>query len=1552
MLIFSLRAKSLFIMSLLFVVLVSKVDGQVSYLQVNSETCGSVSGRAIIPDTAMCDLAAANLGLSGTAAHEMSESTLYPTGCFSDFSKTNSYYNTNAVTTGVCSSSRPCLCLIAPDCANTDGTALNDATCICGSVGCSTSTGLYCYESVNQCSLGPYYFSEVTSEMCSSVTGRVTIPDKAMCEVAAKSGGWSDKAAANWNEGKITPPGCYLQSETILRFNKNTASTVSCSSQKSCLCLTALECPNTNGNTLNDVACICGTAGCSASTGLRCTESVNTCHTGPPCTQTDGVLANNAACLCGVSSCSANTGLHCTLSANTCHTNPPCTQTDGVTANNAPCQCGSSSCSTSKGLYCYESINTCHTGPPCTQTDGVLANNAACQCSSASCSEETGLYCRKSANQCNLGSYYFSKVESEQCDSVNGRVFIPDLAMCGEAATSVSRGSELTAQIVSNDDRPTGCYLHSDLAIPRFNKNTASHASCSPAYSCLCLTAPDCSITDGTSPNDVTCICGSVGCSTGTDRSTGLYCNAAINLCSTSQISSCKSHLNQKIDDNTFSEISCACGDSSSSTICTESTGLFCNTATTPPSCSYINEHCIQDGKTKNLRSCHCGPINSGMDCIESESSNMYCAFGTCSTDPVAVSLTLNAYMLLEVARSGAFSDDDNYYCREEGITALHSITECNEAAVYLNLEDESAMRTTSATDLDWTTLPGCSVCTDTGSICDVGLNYNVNNEMYAGEDYVLGGGGQNQQGICVERFTNIEQICSKVDGTNATTNHCICGASTSSSIACTADGVTPRPNCFILSANKYTCRAPCPAGSFRSTKFLNPDCETCTTPGYYCPQGSTTSPTQFPCQPGEYSDGIGAAACKHCPVGKFNLKQAMTVCLACPAGQFQDVGKSTACKPCVPGTFQNKTKGAATCRECTEGKYQKESGKPYCLPCIPGKYQPNQAQVTCADCPTDTYSVDAEQIECQDCDPAQYSSGGKTFCVKCSAGSQIDGTLGSLTCVKCTGGQFNSAPGGQCENCSAGTYNDTDNFYCISCAAGKWSSVEKLSDPKNCHNCGIGYYSMALGANSLDTCIACQPGKVGTEAGASSETTCENCGLGEYRGSGDDAKTCLKCLPGSKNPGRSGSCLPCIPGEYQNEEGKSACKLCKANEKSQNASSTKCDVCASGRTSTVGSVVCSSCSAGRFVEVSTDACLTCPAGYVSKKQNSQTCQQCGTGIKGESSDAGETTCSPCDLGKYQTTPGVCKACPLGFFQDTKGAQQCLDPTFCPPGKVPNNQSTACERPEYTLPENCKSGEQYLNDTMVQKNEWVCQSCPDGADCNNNPRWHQVVPKKNYRQMSFDNQTFGKCLKPNACNSSTACMGGHSGELCSQCLLGYSASSRGTTCEQCEDSGNVGFVFAVTIVISLSVFSYLVYDNLDGARLMIPSSGSSGNDDDNETTQSTSMPFHTVAIRIVSSYFQISGMLLKFNMTLPKSVQVLVEVESGASTLGERLLMFECLTDLRGDFQLFTIRELFMVWLIPLISVCLCAVFWFVLFRRKWSTDGFVSSGTTFDKYS
>ena len=114
----------------------------------------------------------------------------------------------------------------------------------------------------------------------------------------------------------------------------------------------------------------------------------------------------------------------------------------------------------------------------------------------------------------------------------------------------------------------------------------------------------------------------------------------------------------------------------------------------------------------------------------------------------------------------------------------------------------------------------------------------------------------------------------------------------------------------------------------------------------------------------------------------------------------------------------------------------------------------------------------------------------------------------------------------------------------------------------------------------------------------------------------------------------------------------------------------------------------------------------------------------------------------------------------------------------------------------------------------------------------------------------------------------------------------------------------------------------------------------------------TNMPFHTISIRIISSYLQIAGLLTRFDLTLPPSVRNLAVVESRSSSLSEQMLQFDCLTDVRQDGDLFMLQQAASVWLVPFLSVVCCASFWFWLFprcvrRRSISLnphDGFVCS--------
>ena len=153
-------------------------------------------------------------------------------------------------------------------------------------------------------------------------------------------------------------------------------------------------------------------------------------------------------------------------------------------------------------------------------------------------------------------------------------------------------------------------------------------------------------------------------------------------------------------------------------------------------------------------------------------------------------------------------------------------------------------------------------------------------------------------------------------------------------------------------------------------------------------------------------------------------------------------------------------------------------------------------------------------------------------------------------------------------------------------------------------------------------------------------------------------------------------------------------------------------------------------------------------------------------------------------------------------------------------------------------------------------------------------------------------------------------------------------------------------------MLAVLCFSFLVWDNLDGANDMIPKDVNDEDDDEDKET-STKMPFHSIVIRIVSSYLQTAGILLKFDLSLPPSVLALVAVESSSSSLSEQLLLFDCGTSLRNDRDLFVLKQMASVWITPLCSIFACVACWtlahFVCLNKKKGNrmtglDGFISS--------
>ena len=392
--------------------------------------------------------------------------------------------------------------------------------------------------------------------------------------------------------------------------------------------------------------------------------------------------------------------------------------------------------------------------------------------------------------------------------------------------------------------------------------------------------------------------------------------------------------------------------------------------------------------------------------------------------------------------------------------------------------------------------LAGCSICLNQGQggHCDVGLNYNVAEE--SGDNYQYNQGGQSQQGICVTaRETNSQTICRDISGGDSGATPCACGATTDTSKLCTpAAGI---PHCLVMESGDSRCRASCPSGKFRSTETLDAICVTCSTPGYFCPEGGTTSPTQFACPPGEYSDEPGTtAACKKCLAGKWNNKEHLGFdCFACPAGYSQPAEGRTNCAICIPGTFQNETIGSTACRECPQGQYQQQSGSPFCIPCNAGTYQADTKQTLCNNCPANWFSNQGSQSQCEECASSEMSPEGQTFCSKCEAGTFLEDD-GDRLCHGCPGGYVSSYGTTACDLCEAGYFSiGTNQTSCDPCDKGKYSSEQGAASIDTCLKCPKGTYSSAKGVHTIDDCNSCTPGKFSVLPGNSK--SCTDCPFG-----------------------------------------------------------------------------------------------------------------------------------------------------------------------------------------------------------------------------------------------------------------------------------------------------------------------------------------------------------------------------------------------------------------------------------------------------------------------
>ena len=237
----------------------------------------------------------------------------------------------------------------------------------------------------------------------------------------------------------------------------------------------------------------------------------------------------------------------------------------------------------------------------------------------------------------------------------------------------------------------------------------------------------------------------------------------------------------------------------------------------------------------------------------------------------------------------------------------------------------------------------------------------------------------------------------------------------------------------------------------------------------------------------------------------------------------------------------------------------------------------------------------------------------------------------------------------------------------------------------------------------------------------------CEQCPLGFYQD--EDGKSDCKICPAGEVSNKVGSvsCKQCRPGSYSVSDGQTHCKLCPENSYSSMVGSSydSCIQCEEGYGAPPGSSLC--CPIGMFAYQqmwafcepcpvntygsSNGGCISCPVGRYSRHVGSSTedsCVGCGSNEYLRGGDVYE--CSPCPVGSIPASVNAttCKACPAGQSA-TLWDSECSD---CPAGKYSDRGGPclSCPAGKYSKAGNatCTTCEP---DTFSSEGSSECNSC-------------------------------------------------------------------------------------------------------------------------------------------------------------------------------------------------------------------------------------------------
>ena len=310
-------------------------------------------------------------------------------------------------------------------------------------------------------------------------------------------------------------------------------------------------CKFADGSAINAKSCSCGTMACTTTTGLYCYSDVSVCATAPiadMCKITDGSASNSAADLAVQAAADATAA-----------------RAAATAAREAANRAALAATARERAATDAEALATAKE-VTAEQAEKEKDKNENCRCGSVSCDTNSGSVCYAGSCRKYLGQFTLTLLKSSGCSQEKGRRSIANLDFCEDAATMIGNEDTSARLLTSTSSQSAGRYSSPGCLIDAssnsmggqlyFNPSNTGYTPWCHDEHCLCVSASDCLVVDGSASNGRYCFCGTSFC---TDH-TGFYCTSSTNTCSSGP--PCLHTGGQTINSH-----ACACGGNG---ICTE----------------------------------------------------------------------------------------------------------------------------------------------------------------------------------------------------------------------------------------------------------------------------------------------------------------------------------------------------------------------------------------------------------------------------------------------------------------------------------------------------------------------------------------------------------------------------------------------------------------------------------------------------------------------------------------------------------------------------------------------------------------------------------------------------------------------------------------------------------------------------------------------------------------------------------------------------------------------------------------------------------------------